>query len=527
MNRQPLSEGHVITMANGGTYTIKHLIGEGGFSLIYAADTLGGTSSVVIKEFFPSEGACRNQDGIVVPIDGDEESFNRNLSRFENEGAIGGKVSEISFQTIPFLKSSKGYAVMKRESDDMRSLSDLVENIWAKHEPIPVTGNTEDRDPVFTDLVRIRYSLRIIESVLAALESVHRNGYLHLDISSRNVIWAGRDIATGENCEAFLADFGCSVEMNSGEYQPKYQLSYSPGFAAPEIQRNNGHLTPATDLYSVGILLFYLCVGESALEITRNRKRQVQRETAYLSLPKRILAELCRILLKSTNEMPDRYQTVNSMLKDVRALRNSIPLHPLNPDNNDAFSLYSLKAMLMGCEDTHYSWADELRDRRGSDSGEFPSSVYTGISWKEFQNDDHFLQWVLPEEIYDYLKDKIDGQPDRELALKGILSCNYDSSWKKDICRRIQKYGTRRLLESSRSLLSDERAFFSNQRVLFQLLDKDGERLRECYYNCNSDIRKAPYVGLAMFTMFALLGSDGFKILLPSPTKAGELFFAI
>ena len=46
-------------------------------------------------------------------------------------------------------------------------------------------------------------------------------------------------------------------------------------------------------------------------------------------------------------------------------------------------------------------------------------------------------------------------------------------------------------------------------------------------YNCNSNIRKAPYVGLAMFTLFALLGPDGFKVLLPSPSKAGDLFFAL
>ena len=137
MIRQPLPRGYSLSMANGGTYTIRQLIGEGGFSLIYSADTAGGTSSVVIKEFFPSEGAFRNKDGIVVPGVGNEDSFQRNLIRFENEGSIGGKVSEVSFQAIPFLKSSAGYAVMKRESADMRPLSDLVE-MWKKQPPMIV-----------------------------------------------------------------------------------------------------------------------------------------------------------------------------------------------------------------------------------------------------------------------------------------------------------------------------------------------------------------------------------------------------
>lgn len=526
MIRQPLPRGYSLSMANGGTYTIRQLIGEGGFSLIYSADTAGGTSSVVIKEFFPSEGAFRNKDGIVVPGVGNEDSFQRNLIRFENEGSIGGKVSEVSFQAIPFLKSSAGYAVMKRESADMRPLSDLVE-MWKKQPPMPFTGNAVDRDPVFQDVIRVRYALRIIESVLAALESVHGNGYLHLDISSRNVIWAGRDVATGENCEAFLADFGCSVRMDSGEYHPEYQLSYSPGFAAPEVQRGCNCLTPATDLYSVGILLFYLCVGENALEITRNRKRQIQRESAYLSIPKRILRDLQRIIINATGTMPDRYQTVSSMLKDVRTLRNIIPVHPLNPDNTKAFTLYSLKSMLIGSEDSHYSWADELQDRMGVDPTVLPDSIYSGLSWKTLDDDYCFLRSVLPEEIYAILMDRIAKQPNRENALKGILLCNYDFAWKREICRRVQKYGTRRLLETSRSLLNDEKTFFVSQRLLFQLLGDEGERLRECYYNCNSDIRKAPYVGLAMFTLFALLGPDGFEVLLPSPSKAGKLFFAL
>lgn len=526
MNRQPLPCGYIITMPNGASYTIKHLIGEGGFSLIYSADTMGGTASVVIKEFFPSEGAFRNKEAKVVPTVGNEENFLRNLARFEHEGSVGGKVSEFCFQTIPFIMISSGYAVMKRESEDMHSLSDLV-GIWEKLSPVPVTGNSEDRDPVFPDMVRVRYALRIIESVLVALSVIHDNGYLHLDISSRNVIWAGHDIDTGENCEAFLGDFGCSVEMDSGEYFPEYQLSYSPGFAAPEVQAGCSRLTPATDLYSVGILLFYLCIGNNALEITRNRSRQIRRETGYLAIPERIRSELQRIIIVATDTMPDRYQIVKTMLKDVRVLRNIIPIRPLNPNNTRAFSLYSLRSMLSGSVDSHYSWADELSDRRCCKTNVFPERIYYGLSSQSFKNDEHFLQAVLPEEIYDYLRDRLDAQPVRDDALKKILSCNYDISWKKDICRKINRYGTRRLLIICRSLLFDEKSFFTHQKVLFQLLEEDGEHLRECYYHCNKDIRKAPYVGLAIFILFSLLGPDGFKMLLPSSTEASSFFFAL
>lgn len=535
MSRQPLPEGSVIKMPNGGKYTIKRLIGEGGFSLIYSADAVGGTSSVVIKEFFPDKGANRDKSSEkVVPAEGCEERFYKNKAQFEQEGTIGGKVSYFSFQAIPFINSGNGYALMKQNSEDMRSLSELVDK-WERNAPIPSSGNREDIDPVFPDMVRVRYALRIIESVLIALSEVHNHGYLHLDISSSNAIWAGREVETGENCEVFLADFGSSVEvdMDSGAYYPKFPVSLSEGFAAPETLTGDRRLTPATDLYSVGILLFYLCVGKVALEWAKTgewpcrRKRLIQRETSYLSVPERILTELQRILIVSTDEMSNRYQTASDMLKDVRNLRNNIPIHPLNPDNSRAFTLYSLKSMLLGSEDTHYSWADELRDRRNVNFEKFPASIYQRISWKTFENDDHFLKSVLSEEIYNYLRDRIDNLSNYETALKNILSCNYDRTWKIGICEKIQKYGTRRLLEVSRSLLKNENAFFVNQRILFQLLGEEGEWLREYYINCECDMQKDPYVGLAMFTLFALLGPDGFKMLLPSLRDAGNLFFAL
>ena len=521
MNRQPLPKGYKITMGNGSTYTIKRLIGQGGFSLIYSADTVGGTSSVVVKEFFPSEGAFRGQDGLVVPKIGCEENFYRNLARFENEGAIGGKVSDVSFQAISFLKISDGYAIMKQESEDMRSIANLVEH-WNEFAPLPFTGNHADRDPVFPDLVRVRYALRVIESVLSALKSVHDSGYLHLDISNSNIIWAGRDIETGENCEAFLADFGCSVEMNSGEYHPEYQLSYSPGFAAPEVQRNSIRLTPATDLYSVGILLFYLCIGANALGITHNRKRQIQRELAYLSIPERFLTDLQRILMVATDDMTNRYQSVSDMLKDIRVLRNAIPIHPFNPDNSKEFTLYSLKSMLEGSLDTHYSWADELRDRRNRSDVILLESAYLSLSGRDFKSDESFLMAVLPEEIYNYINKKLSNELTKNTTIRDILSCNYDFSWKREICNKIERYKTRRFLEISRTLLKDESAFLADQRMLFELLGKEGERLRKCFQT--RDVRKTPYVGLAMMIVFALLGPEGFKLLLPSPTNMGDLF---
>ena len=179
MKRKPLPPGYEIILPNGAGYTIDHLIGEGGFSLIYLAKTEGGTSSAVIKEFFPAKGAYRDDDGVVKPVPGCEEGFFRNLDRFREEGRIGGRISDISFQTISFSVIGDRFALLKMESSDMRSIAEMVSE-WENTPPIPPTGKFEDCDPVFSDMVRIRYAFRITESVLAALKTIHEKGFLHL-----------------------------------------------------------------------------------------------------------------------------------------------------------------------------------------------------------------------------------------------------------------------------------------------------------------------------------------------------------
>lgn len=526
MDRMPLPKNYSLRMENGGEYIIKRKIAEGGFSLVYEAETLGGAAPVVIKEYFPAEGAFRNNQNRVLPLDGYEDSFLRNLNQFNNEGAIGGQVARYSFQTVSFLSCGNGYALMQEESQDMVSISELVAS-WSECPPIPCTGNLKDVDPVFTDLTRLKYSLHVIESVLSVLATIHKSGYLHLDISNRNVIWAGIDQNTGRNCAAFIADYGCAVSLTNGIYQPSYQLSYSPGFAAPEIQKGLEQLTPATDIYSVGMLLFFLCIGNPALEASHNRKRQVVREITYLKIPQRIKEYLIDIIYTAIADKDYRYQSAYRMQEEIRKLDEMIPAHPINPDNTSSFTLYSLKSMLEGCLETHYSWAHELCDRRKMKLPVITESVFEPLTWKLWSNDYDFLHWILPEELFDSVKEKLNSSSDSQGVLLSIMTGNFPYEWKMEFCRIIQRYGSRRFLEVSRTVLDNERVFFEGKRLLFQIMGKEGERLQDCYYNVAGNIRDSPYIGLTMFTMYSLLGPDGFEKLIPSPSNADKLFYPL
>ena len=313
MNRRPLPPGTPICMQNGGRYIIDDLISSGGFSLVYSSHTEGGTASFVIKEFFPLSGENKApiafRDGTVVkPIPQHEIEFQDKLAQFQREGLIGGTISGHIYQTIAFQEVSDGYALMKRESNDMISLGDLLES-WKSIDPLPYSGVLGDKDPFFIDLVRVGYALRVVESLLAVLTTIHSQGFLHLDLNKNNVIWAGLDRQTGRNCAAFVSDYGSSVKMTNGSCPAYLCPSYSVGFSAPEVFSHRGELTPSTDLYSVAMIMFYLCCGDAALELgsVHFKRHYVIQIIKKLRIPVFVQDTLFDIIVKSTSSN-QRYQ---------------------------------------------------------------------------------------------------------------------------------------------------------------------------------------------------------------------------
>jgi tetratricopeptide (TPR) repeat protein/predicted Ser/Thr protein kinase len=96
--------------------------------------------------------------------------------------------------------------------------------------------------------------------LLSALALAHRNGIVHRDIKPGNVF-----LSDGR---AMLADFGIahSLDKSSGLTRPG-QMIGTPAYMAPE-QFAGGTITPRTDLYAVGLILFEACTGRAWEQFT-------------------------------------------------------------------------------------------------------------------------------------------------------------------------------------------------------------------------------------------------------------------
>ena len=158
----------------------------------------------------------------------------------------------------------------------------------------------------------------ISQKLISALNYAHHRGVIHRDLKPHNIL-------IGTDGEPYITDFGIAEEVGENQKKDDQKVVGSVSYFSPE-QATGGKTGPASDIYSMGIMLYEMCTGK--LPFVSEDKLSV----ALMHLhtppvpPKELNPELPeslnRIILKAIEKKPEmRYHSAAAMGRDVaRAL---------------------------------------------------------------------------------------------------------------------------------------------------------------------------------------------------------------
>lgn len=275
-----------------GRYRIDQQIGEGGFAAVFRATDTQTGQPVAIK--------------ILTPGDEEWMRVDKLSRRFEREARLMGELNnEHTVTLLEFSRSANNQLYLVFEYVDGTTLGELVDRFGA----LPP-----------------RRVVSILQQVLSALEEAHQIGVLHRDIKPDNVMvyqhMGIRDLVK-------LIDFGIAKPLGreeGGSYDGTKLTTAglvlgTPRYMSPE-QFTGSRLTPATDIYSLGLVAFELLVGLPAVDADSSTgivREQLSPEPFKVPRDADVPAGLRKVVEKMTaKSRGERYAQVSEVLADLK-----------------------------------------------------------------------------------------------------------------------------------------------------------------------------------------------------------------
>lgn len=266
----------------GNRYEIEHLINEGGMGKVYRAidQTIG--RRVAIKFIHTNRG----QDETV-------------RKRFIKEVQAVIRIDHHAIVPIYDFGNEAGDLWFAMKYMERGSLADLM---GAPH------GQP--------------FILAVMNRICAAVDRLHQAGYIHRDIKPGNIL-------IDQYGDAYLGDFGITKSIWQGEDLTGSRFIGTPKYMSPEQFESgpSGQLSPASDIYSLTVVLFEMLCGANPFE--GKTTGQLIKEKLDGPLPlitnrvNDLPSEINAVLQKGTEVDPkDRYPSAKALLQGIQEAFN-------------------------------------------------------------------------------------------------------------------------------------------------------------------------------------------------------------
>ena len=162
-----------------------------------------------------------------------------------------------------------------------------------------------------------RRAVALVAKITRAVQCAHGQGILHRDLKPGNILLDGRG-------EPLVSDFGLAKWLDTSSHLTRTLTIFgTPGYIAPEqVNGSSGKLGPASDVYSLGAILFDLLtgrppfLGEHALKVIQqaSEKPAPKLRTLMPGLDKD-LETICAKCLE--REPSARYRSAGALAEDL------------------------------------------------------------------------------------------------------------------------------------------------------------------------------------------------------------------
>ncbi len=175
-------------------------------------------------------------------------------------------------------------------------------------------------------------ALDVVVEIADALQYMQDQGYVHRDVKSENVML----LEEGSTCIfdlGFAQEIGSEPDLDEGETQGTVY------YMSPEQACGQKELDVRSDIYSLGVTLYQMAVGELPFEGDEAREvmaKQVREKLKGEKVKQELSSHLHYVIEKMMSKEKDfRFQTPGEIIEEISSFREAQEQMEYEPDPSD------------------------------------------------------------------------------------------------------------------------------------------------------------------------------------------------